>query len=106
MFGIVIVFAIAQLVLRAVNSFSIRGKIRAESADKTLPLGPQNSPLLGAIRMSSMRPDDHRRKWDRKEYERLAHERILAKDKGNEDDGKMSCSGIICFLPWLRFLTC
>ncbi|KFB36014.1 AGAP006245-PA-like protein [Anopheles sinensis] len=34
----------------------------------------------------SMRPDDHRRKWDRKEYERLAHERILAKDKGPEDE--------------------
>ncbi|ETN67200.1 zinc finger matrin-type protein 2 [Anopheles darlingi] len=35
----------------------------------------------------SMRPDDHRRKWDRKEYERLAQERVLNKDgKGQDED--------------------
>ncbi|XP_058462818.1 zinc finger matrin-type protein 2 [Malaya genurostris] len=35
----------------------------------------------------SMRPDDHRRKWDRKEYERLAQERALAKaDNTTEDE--------------------
>lgn len=34
----------------------------------------------------SMRPDDHRRKWDRKEYERLAQERLLDKTKGTTED--------------------
>lgn len=38
--------------------------------------------------MSSMRPDDHRRKWDREEYERLAEERKREEDKDNEDDGE------------------
>lgn len=33
----------------------------------------------------SLRPDDHRRKWDRKEYERKAQDRIKSKD----DDGKL-----------------
>lgn len=36
--------------------------------------------------MSSMRPDDHRRKWDRKEYERLAQERLLDNVKGSAED--------------------
>ncbi|XP_052860652.1 zinc finger matrin-type protein 2 [Anopheles cruzii] len=34
----------------------------------------------------SLRPDDHRRKWDRKEYERLAQERILSKDGKVQED--------------------
>ncbi|XP_055625597.1 zinc finger matrin-type protein 2 [Toxorhynchites rutilus septentrionalis] len=34
----------------------------------------------------SMRPDDHRRKWDRKEYERLAQERIFAETKTPTED--------------------
>ncbi|XP_021699260.1 zinc finger matrin-type protein 2 [Aedes aegypti] len=34
----------------------------------------------------SMRPDDHRRKWDRKEYERLAQERLLAKTSTATED--------------------
>ncbi|XP_053687757.1 zinc finger matrin-type protein 2 [Sabethes cyaneus] len=34
----------------------------------------------------SMRPDDHRRKWDRKEYERLAQERALAKANTTTED--------------------
>lgn len=33
----------------------------------------------------SMRPDDHRRKWDRKEYERKAQDRLKVKD---DDDSK------------------
>lgn len=33
-----------------------------------------------------MRPDDHRRKWDRKEYERLAQERLLDNAKGSAED--------------------
>lgn len=36
----------------------------------------------------SMRPDDHRRKWDRKEYERLAQERLLAKTSTATEDGE------------------
>lgn len=34
----------------------------------------------------SMRPDDHRRKWDRKEYERLAQERLLGKTATTSED--------------------
>ncbi|XP_031625963.1 zinc finger matrin-type protein 2 [Contarinia nasturtii] len=34
----------------------------------------------------SMRPDDHRRKWDRKEYERKAQDRLKAKDDDGKDD--------------------
>uniref|UniRef100_A0A1B0GJN4 U1-type domain-containing protein n=1 Tax=Lutzomyia longipalpis TaxID=7200 RepID=A0A1B0GJN4_LUTLO len=36
----------------------------------------------------SMRPDDHRRKWDRAEYERLAQERLRSKKipKGHDED--------------------
>ncbi|EDS33594.1 zinc finger matrin-type protein 2 [Culex quinquefasciatus] len=34
----------------------------------------------------SMRPDDHRRKWDRKEYERLAQERLLDSTKSTTED--------------------
>lgn len=33
----------------------------------------------------SMRPDDHRRKWDRKEYERKAQDRLRAKEDDEED---------------------
>lgn len=35
----------------------------------------------------SLRPDDHRRKWDRAEYQKLAQERIKTV-KENEDDSK------------------
>ncbi|KXJ83545.1 hypothetical protein RP20_CCG005244 [Aedes albopictus] len=38
----------------------------------------------------SMRPDDHRRKWDRKEYERLAQERLLAKTSTATEDEPVS----------------
>lgn len=38
--------------------------------------------------MSSTRPDDHRRKWDREEYERLAAERIKAEEEDDEETGK------------------
>uniref|UniRef100_U5EU68 Putative zinc finger matrin-type protein n=1 Tax=Corethrella appendiculata TaxID=1370023 RepID=U5EU68_9DIPT len=34
----------------------------------------------------SMRPDDHRRKWDRKEYERKAQERILDEKYAEKDE--------------------
>ncbi|XP_065076011.1 zinc finger matrin-type protein 2-like [Ochlerotatus camptorhynchus] len=34
----------------------------------------------------STRPDDHRRKWDRKEYERLAQERLLGKTAATSED--------------------
>lgn len=43
----------------------------------------------------SMRPDDHRRKWDRKEYERIAHDRLKAENdeaKGGESDGEAPSS--------------
>lgn len=36
-----------------------------------------------------MRPDDHRRKWDKKEYERKALDRIY-KDQDGDKDGKRS----------------
>lgn len=37
----------------------------------------------------SMRPDDHRRKWDREEYERLAEERLKEeKSQKEESDNK------------------
>lgn len=36
----------------------------------------------------SMRPDDHRRKWDREEYERLAEERKREEKEALEDDDK------------------
>lgn len=40
----------------------------------------------------SMRPDDHRRKWDRSQYERLAQDRIksLPKDEDKSDDVPVS----------------
>lgn len=37
----------------------------------------------------AMRPDDHRRKWDKKEYERKALDRIY-KDQDGDKDGKRS----------------
>lgn len=39
--------------------------------------------------MSTMRPDDHRRKWDKGEYQKKAQERLLSQTKGNEknDEG-------------------
>lgn len=46
----------------------------------------------------SLRPDDHRRKWDRAQYERLAQDRLRAKgrteDELEDDDSK----GIIFFM--------
>lgn len=36
----------------------------------------------------STRPDDHRRKWDREEYERLAEERKREEKEALEDDDK------------------
>lgn len=36
----------------------------------------------------TMRPDDHRRKWDKKEYERKALDRIY-KDTDAEKDGEI-----------------
>lgn len=37
----------------------------------------------------SLRPDDHRRKWDRTQYERLALDRIRGEKVEKEDeDGK------------------
>lgn len=37
----------------------------------------------------SMRPDDHRRKWDKTEFQKKAQERLLSQTKGNEksDEG-------------------
>lgn len=32
----------------------------------------------------SMRPDDHRRKWDKVEYQRKAQERLLSQAKLND----------------------
>lgn len=44
----------------------------------------------------SLRPDDHRRKWDRSQYERLAQDRIRGQKAEKEDeDGKqlnLECS--------------
>lgn len=38
-----------------------------------------------------MRPDDHRRKWDRKEYERKAQDRVKAtKEEDQSEDGPVS----------------
>ncbi|CAD7003888.1 zinc finger matrin-type protein 2 [Ceratitis capitata] len=34
----------------------------------------------------SMRPDDHRRKWDKTEYQRLAQERLQSQAKANQKD--------------------
>lgn len=36
----------------------------------------------------SLRPDDHRRKWDREEYERLAQERLKGEEEDEEESGK------------------
>lgn len=36
----------------------------------------------------SQRPDDHRRKWDREEYERLAAERLKGEEEDEEESGK------------------
>lgn len=36
--------------------------------------------------MSSLRPDDHRRKWDRAQYERLAQDRLTKNQKTDTDD--------------------
>lgn len=36
----------------------------------------------------SMRPDDHRRKWDREEYERLAAERLKGEEEDDESNKK------------------
>lgn len=33
-----------------------------------------------------MRPDDHRRKWDRNQYERIAQDRIKAKEEDDKSD--------------------
>jgi hypothetical protein len=44
--------------------------------------------------MSSSRPDrpeDHRRKWDRNEYERLAQDRITKKDVKEEGNFFLFC---------------
>lgn len=39
----------------------------------------------------SLRPDDHRRKWDRKEYERKAQDRVKAtKEEDQSEDGPIS----------------
>lgn len=38
--------------------------------------------------MSSTRPDDHRRKWDREEYEKLAEERRREEREGDDDEEK------------------
>ncbi|KAJ8977531.1 hypothetical protein NQ317_010051 [Molorchus minor] len=40
----------------------------------------------------AMRPDDHRRKWDREEYERLAEERIK-EEKAQKDDSENKKKG-------------
>lgn len=38
--------------------------------------------------MSSLRPDDHRRKWDKAQYERIAQDRIrILKNGDKEEDG-------------------
>lgn len=36
----------------------------------------------------STRPDDHRRKWDKEEYERLAAERLKAEEEEDDESGK------------------
>lgn len=40
----------------------------------------------------SMRPDDHRRKWDREEYEKLAEERIK-EEKSQKEEGENKKKG-------------
>lgn len=35
--------------------------------------------------MASARPDDHRRKWDRSEYQKIAMERIKTLKAGEEE---------------------
>lgn len=34
----------------------------------------------------SQRPDDHRKKWDRAHYERLAQDRLRSKNREDDDD--------------------
>lgn len=34
----------------------------------------------------SLRPDDHRRKWDRSQYERIAQDRLTKNQKPDPDD--------------------
>lgn len=51
----------------------------------------QSSDQKHQILAMSIRPDDHRRKWDRKEYERKAQDRVKAtKEEDQSDDGPVS----------------
>lgn len=40
----------------------------------------------------TMRPDDHRRKWDKNEYQKLAQERLLNQSAPKEEGNKFSAS--------------
>lgn len=42
----------------------------------------------------SMKPDDHRRKWDRKEYERKALDRKVASVKPEEEGKQFFLNGM------------
>lgn len=39
-----------------------------------------------------MRPDDHRRKWDKNEYQKLAQERLLNQSAPKEEGNSFSAS--------------
>lgn len=53
----------------------------------------------------SLRPDDHRRKWNREQYERLAQDRIRGqKAEKEEDDGKSNLE--VCALATRNIIRC
>lgn len=53
----------------------------------------------------SMRPDDHRRKWDKDEFEKLAAERLQA-ELDDEEKSKKKGSFIIYLLTYeIVFIT-
>lgn len=39
----------------------------------------------------AQRPDDHRRKWDRSEYERLAQDRIRSTKEDDKEEDRKFC---------------
>lgn len=47
----------------------------------------------------SMRPDDHRRKWDKNEYQKKAQERLLNQAKGNEKNDEGNFFLILFIIP-------
>lgn len=44
----------------------------------------------------TMRPDDHRRKWDKNEYQKLAQERLLNQSAPKEE-GNLNCKASLAY---------